>query len=105
MVQMITTLIGLVAGAVGYLIVTFWFRPILRYKEIRSRVISDIVFFANAVSLKGANNNPSRNAYGNGSRQIADIPQILRQFMGSYPIYTFVISNGKAYPLMVQCQS
>lgn len=56
MVQMITTLIGLVAGAVGYLIITFWFRPILRYKEIRSRVISDIVFFANAVSIKGADN-------------------------------------------------
>ncbi len=48
-VEFVTTLIGLIAGAIGYLIATFWVRPILRYKEIRSQVISDLVFYANAI--------------------------------------------------------
>lgn len=48
-------LIGILAGAIGYLIVTFWFQPILRYREIKFRIAADLVFFANALTLQATN--------------------------------------------------
>lgn len=39
-------------GAVGYLITTFWVRPILRYRHIKNQVASDLLFFANAIELQ-----------------------------------------------------
>lgn len=51
MEQFLITLLSIAAGAVGYLIVTFWVQPILRYRDIRYRVIADLVFFANALEL------------------------------------------------------
>lgn len=46
------TLLCIMAGAMGYLIATFWVRPILRYREMKSQVASDLVFFANAIELQ-----------------------------------------------------
>lgn len=37
----------LLVGAAGALIAEFLVRPILRFRELRSRIISDIVYFAN----------------------------------------------------------
>lgn len=52
MAQFWITLLSVMAGAIGYLIATFWVRPILRYRDIKSRVASDLVFFANAIELQ-----------------------------------------------------
>ena len=38
---------SLLAGGSGYLIVTFWMNPILRYLTIRHEVTSDLIFYAN----------------------------------------------------------
>lgn len=51
--QLLTTFIGISAGAIGYWIAAFWMRPILRYKDIRQQVLSDIIFYANAVIADG----------------------------------------------------
>ena len=48
-------LITLVAGAAGFLVVTFWFQPVLRYRSIKYRIISDLFFYANAVNAEGMN--------------------------------------------------
>ncbi len=50
--RVLITLLGIGAGAVGYLAVTFWFQPILRYRETKFRIASDLVFFANAMELQ-----------------------------------------------------
>lgn len=42
-------LLSLVAGGCGYLIVTFWMSPILRYLQIRHDVTSDLIFYANVI--------------------------------------------------------
>lgn len=55
MSQYWTVLITLVAGATGFLIVTFWFQPILRYRSIKYRIISDLFFYANAVNAESMN--------------------------------------------------
>ena len=51
--QVIVAGIGIAAGALGYLAVTFWFRPILRFIDARHAVISDLEFYANAVDFEG----------------------------------------------------
>ena len=50
MKEVIILLCSLVAGGCGYLIVTFWMSPILRYLQIRHEVTSDLIFYANAIS-------------------------------------------------------
>ncbi|HEY3326562.1 MAG TPA: hypothetical protein VGK14_05260 [Novimethylophilus sp.] len=55
MSQYWTVIISLVAGAAGFLIVTFWFQPILRYRSIKYQIISDLYFYANAVNAEGLN--------------------------------------------------
>ena len=52
MEQFWITLLSITAGAAGYLIVTFWVRPILRYRDIKYQIASDLVFFANAIQLQ-----------------------------------------------------
>lgn len=52
MEQFLITLLSIAAGAAGYLIITFWVQPILRYRDIKYRVAADLVFFANAIELQ-----------------------------------------------------
>jgi len=52
MEQFWTTLLSIAAGALGYLIATFWVRPILRYRNTRSNIVSDLIYFANAIDLQ-----------------------------------------------------
>lgn len=52
MQQVWITIFGIAAGGVGYLIATFWMRPILRYRDIKYQVASDLVFYANAIELQ-----------------------------------------------------
>ena len=52
MEQFWTTLLSIAAGALGYLIATFWVRPILRYRNTRSNIVSDLIYFANAIELQ-----------------------------------------------------
>lgn len=44
------TFLSITAGAIGYLMATFWVRPILRYRDIKYQVASDLIFFADAIS-------------------------------------------------------
>lgn len=53
--QILTTFIGIATGTIGYWIATFWMQPILRYKELRLRVFSDLIFYANSVIADGMN--------------------------------------------------
>ena len=52
MKKVIILLCRLVAGGCGYLIVTFWMSPILRYLQIRHEVTSDLIFYANVISAE-----------------------------------------------------
>jgi hypothetical protein len=55
MSQYSTVLISLAAGVAGYLMITFWFQPILRYHSVKYQIISDLFFYANAVNAEGLN--------------------------------------------------
>lgn len=63
------TVLSIVAGAGGYLCVTFWFQPILRYREIKLRVASELVFFANAIEVYNQDGKHRQHAM---NRQVAN---------------------------------
>lgn len=51
--ELYTVLISLGAGALGYLIVTFWVQPVLRYRNIRYQIVSDLGFYRDVVNAEG----------------------------------------------------
>ena len=53
--KLISVFVGIVAGAVGYWVTTFWMKPILRYRELRSKVLSDLIYFAQVINADGLN--------------------------------------------------
>jgi hypothetical protein len=53
--KLISVFVGIVAGAVGYWVTTFWMKPILRYRELRSKILSDLIYFAQVVNAEGLN--------------------------------------------------
>jgi hypothetical protein len=53
--KLISVLVGVVAGAIGYWFTTFWMKPILRYRELRSKVLSDLIYFAQVINADGLN--------------------------------------------------
>jgi hypothetical protein len=54
-INLITALIGILAGAVGYWFATFSVQPILRFREIRARVHSEFIFYAQVIKADNLN--------------------------------------------------
>lgn len=54
-IELKAVLLGIVFGAAGYWIATFWMQPILRYREVRSKVLSDLIFYAQVTNADGLN--------------------------------------------------
>ena len=53
--KLLAVLIGVFTGAVGYWFTTFWMKPILQYRELRSKVLIDLVFYAQVINADGLN--------------------------------------------------
>lgn len=53
--KLLAVLVGIVAGAAGYWIATFWMKPILQYRELRMKVFADFIFYAQVVNADGLN--------------------------------------------------
>ena len=53
--KLLAVLIGVITGAVGYWFTTFWMKPILQYRELRSKVLIDLVFYAQVINADGLN--------------------------------------------------
>jgi hypothetical protein len=47
------TLLNILAGAAGYLVINFWIRPIKRYYDLKHDLVVDLIFYANAVNPEG----------------------------------------------------
>lgn len=50
---LVTSVIGIASGAVGYFVVTFWMKPLLQYLELRSKTLTDLIFYANVHGATG----------------------------------------------------
>lgn len=53
--KLLAILIGTVTGALGYWFTTFWMKPILWYRELRSRVLIDLIYYAQVIKPEGLN--------------------------------------------------
>jgi hypothetical protein len=49
-ITIIAALIGILTGALGFLLPTFYFQPILRYRDAKFQILSDLIFYANAIN-------------------------------------------------------
>lgn len=54
-VSLWAAVVGIVAGAVGYYVATFWIQPILRYRDIRNRVVMEFIYYAQVINAEGLN--------------------------------------------------
>ena len=53
--KLLAVLIGVITGTVGYWFTTFWMKPILQYRELRCKVLVDLIFFAQVINADGLN--------------------------------------------------
>src|SRR5688500_8264825 len=51
--KLLAALIGTVAGTMGYWFTTFWMKPILQYRELRSRILIDFIYYAQVINTDG----------------------------------------------------
>ena len=49
-VNLLAVLIGIVAGALGYWFTTFSMQPILRFRDFRSQVLIDFIYYAQVIN-------------------------------------------------------
>lgn len=48
-------ILSICAGGAGYLLVTFGILPSLRYLNLKHKILSDLIFYANAINAEGMN--------------------------------------------------
>ena len=87
---MFSVIISIIAGAAGYLIVTFIFRPILRLRTIRFQVASDLEFYANAINDDGLNEEMKKRVNDrrvSNRRHSADLAAIYYELPSRYKRY------------------
>lgn len=53
--KLIAVLVGIASGTIGYWFTTFWMKPVLQYRELRSKVLIDLIFYAQVVNTEGLN--------------------------------------------------
>jgi hypothetical protein len=51
----LAALIGIFAGAFGYWFTTFSVQPILKYRDLRNRVLAEFIYYAQVTNAKGLN--------------------------------------------------
>ena len=56
----IVAIISFAFGVFGYIITQFWLRPILRYRELKRRVASDLAGYVIAETVEGADKKTDR---------------------------------------------
>jgi hypothetical protein len=54
-INLVTALIGIAAGALGYWLSTFHIQPILRFHDVRNQVLIDFIYYAQVVNAVGLN--------------------------------------------------
>lgn len=85
--KLLAVLIGVVAGAIGYWITTFWMKPILQYRELRIKVFADFIFYAQVVNAEGLNDRMKElyeNRITSNRRHSADLAACLTELPSCY---------------------
>jgi hypothetical protein len=53
--KLLVVLIGVASGVIGYWFTTFSMQPILRYRNIRSQIMEDFIYYAQVVNADDLN--------------------------------------------------
>ena len=88
--KLIAALIGIVAGGLGYWINAFWMKPILQYRDLRTKVFGDFIFYAQVVNADGLNDRMKQlydeRVFSN-RRSSADLAACLTDLPGWYKFW------------------
>lgn len=76
MEQFWITLLSIGAGALGYLVATFWVRPILRYGDTKDQIASHLILYANALDVKDSSGNVDKRALERKEKNREDAAQL-----------------------------
>lgn len=85
-----SVLIGIIAGAIGYWISTFYVQPVLRFREVRNQILRDFIYYAQVVNAEGLSEDmqklfnerilANRKASAQLSSAVLDLPRLYRCF-------------------------
>ena len=88
---LLSALIGILAGALGYWFATFSMQPILRFRNLRNQVLMDFIYYAQVVNANGLSDEmqtlyrqrilANRRASAQLSAAIQDLPQWYMTFL------------------------
>jgi hypothetical protein len=53
--KLLAVILGIFSGTAGYLFLTFCMKPILQLREIKSKILTDLIFYAQVVNAEGLN--------------------------------------------------
>jgi len=90
MCEIWNTMFGITCGAIGYLLVTFVFQPILRYRDVKLQVFSDLIFFANVINADGLNEEMTKRSWARveaNRRHAADLKAANQYLPSAYRWY------------------
>jgi len=93
-----TLISSVAAGSIAYLITNFWINPILRYRDIKYQIASNLVFFANAIELQKTDGSlrPDTLEREKANRRSASDLEALIPFLPKW--YRYVLSARKEKP-------
>lgn len=86
--DVISVLISVAFGAIGYLLVTYVFQPILRYRDLKAKIISDLFYYANIYGEEPSkldDNDPLREKYWERNEEIRRNAADLEAFYSLIP--------------------
>ena len=86
--KIVIALVGIASGAIGYWFTTFWMKPILQYRELRSRILADLIFYAQVDNADGLNERMQK-LYEIGLFRIDDLPPNLKSAFWNCPFGTY----------------
>ena len=96
--NLISALIGIATGALGYWLTTFCIQPILKYRCVRSQVLSNLIYYAQVVETEDLNDR-MKNLHWEGilanRKSAADLNAAIEELPKFYLKY---LSCRKIYP-------
>jgi hypothetical protein len=96
MENFLIALFSVSCGAVGFLLAQFWFQPILKYRQIKSQIISDLIFYGNVINAEGLDQEMQQRVLDrmiSNRRHSADLTACFYKFPSLYRKYLMKIGE------------
>lgn len=90
-VSIVSVIIGVGAGALGFWVSTFWIQPILRYRDLKHKIHRDFIYFAQVINVQDLNDDmqilyrertlSNRNMSASLSAAVLELPPLYKMYL------------------------